>query len=309
MTDQLSQQSAELDPTQPIAENQTAGQLIRAARLEKGLHMAVLSVTLKVPIRQLEALEANQYDAFKGPVFVRALALSVCRQLQIDPSHVLALLPQPSDRLPLYHSSIAPTLSDNRLRVDGSAIVRRIPVQTVAIAALMLALIGALLWMPSPSTWSWWPLSINHADSEAKAEPQLSAGAEVPAVPEQIAQPQTNLDVAAVVAPAEPVASVPSTAVPSLPVATPSSKVSKASSDGVLGLTATNDSWIEIRNGQNQVLWSRVMHAGESTELQYPLPMNVVIGRAHAVSVTYQGKPFDLVPHTKATVARFEVKE
>jgi cytoskeleton protein RodZ len=173
----------------------------------------------------------------------------------------------------------------------------------------MLALIGALLWMPSPSTWSWWPLSINHADSEAKAEPQLSAGAEVPAVPEQIAQPQTNLDVAAVVAPAEPVASVPSTAVPSLPVATPSSKVSKASSDGVLGLTATNDSWIEIRNGQNQVLWSRVMHAGESTELQYPLPMNVVIGRAHAVSVTYQGKPFDLVPHTKATVARFEVKE
>ena len=309
MTDQLSQQSAELHPTQPIAENQTAGQMIRTARLQKGLHMAVLSVTLKVPIRQLEALEANQYDAFKGPVFVRALALSVCRQLQLDPSQVLALLPQPSDRLPMYRSSIAPQLSDNRLRVDGSAIVRSIPAQTLAIAGLMLALIAALLWMPSPSTWSWWPLSINRADSEVKADPQPSAGAEVPVVPEQIVQPQTNLDVAAVVAPAESAASVPPTAVPPLPVATPSSKVSKASSDALLGLTATNDSWIEVRNGQNQVLWSRVMHAGERTELQYPLPMNVVIGRAQAVSVTYQGKPFDLVPYTKATVARFEVKE
>jgi cytoskeleton protein RodZ len=37
--------------------------------------------------------------------------------------------------------------------------------------------------------------------------------------------------------------------------------------------------------------------------------MNVVIGKARAVSVTYQGKPFDLAPHTKVTVARFEVKE
>ena len=72
----------------------TAGQLIRAARQKKGVHLAVLSVNLKVPVRQLEALEADQHDSGKGPVFVRALASSVCRQLQMDPAPVLALLPQ-----------------------------------------------------------------------------------------------------------------------------------------------------------------------------------------------------------------------
>ena len=73
--------------------------------------------------------------------------------------------------------------------------------------------------------------------------------------------------------------------------------------------SASNDSWIEIRDGKNQVLWSRVVHAGENAQVQYSPPLNVVIGRASAVSMTYKGKPFDLAPHTKVTVARFEVKE
>jgi len=73
----------------------TAGQLLREARLKAGLHVAVLSVNLKVPVRQLEALEANEFDADKGPVFYRGLAASVCRQLNLDSAPVLALLPRP----------------------------------------------------------------------------------------------------------------------------------------------------------------------------------------------------------------------
>jgi cytoskeleton protein RodZ len=77
----------------------------------------------------------------------------------------------------------------------------------------------------------------------------------------------------------------------------------------VLGFSATSDSWIEIRNSKNKVIWSRVVHAGESVEVQYPLPLSVVVGRASVVRMTYKGQPFDLTPHTKVTVARFEVKE
>jgi len=72
----------------------SAGQMLRAAREAQGLHLAMLSVNLKVSVRQLEALEADQYEAFKGATFVRALAQSVCRQLKIDPAPVLAALPQ-----------------------------------------------------------------------------------------------------------------------------------------------------------------------------------------------------------------------
>ena len=50
------------------------GALIRAAREKQGLHLAILSVNLKVSVKQLEALEADQFDKLLEPVFARALA-------------------------------------------------------------------------------------------------------------------------------------------------------------------------------------------------------------------------------------------
>lgn len=294
----------------------TAGQLIRAARQKMGLHLAVLSVNLKVPVRQLEALEADQHDPSKGPVFIRALASSVCRQLRMDPAPVLALLPQASVQMPLRRESIAPLQSEPHLRLDIMAFLRGLPHQTLGIAALMLSLIAALLWMPSPSSWTWLqsspavavaapaPVSGSAPEASAAALPELLAPSSEPAATVQ--KPAIVATVPAVAASpalaALPVASVPAPAVQALTSAT-------GSTGAVFSFTAMQESWIEIRDGKDQVLWSRVMREGETTQVQYPLPMRVVIGRAKAVNVTYQGKAFDLAPHTKVSVARFEVKE
>ena len=72
---------------------------------------------------------------------------------------------------------------------------------------------------------------------------------------------------------------------------------------------ARDDSWLEMRNAQKAVVWMGVLKAGETTRIQSPIPVSVVIGRAQAVNVTLRGQPFDLKPHTQVTVARFEVKE
>ena len=66
---------------------------------------------------------------------------------------------------------------------------------------------------------------------------------------------------------------------------------------------------LEVRNAQKAVVWSGVVKAGESTRIQSPLPVSVVVGRAQVVTATLRGQPFDLKPHTQVTVARFEVKE
>ena len=309
----------------------TAGQMIRAARLHKGMHLAVLSVNLKVPIRQLEALEDDQHDANKGPVFVRALASSVCRQLQIDPAPVLAVLPQSVHRLPLEREPLEPGHADKRLGLDRLSVISHIPLQTVLIAAVMLGMIAALLWMPSPSTWSWLqPESQALAQAAAPAAEVPPTATETEAAEVQRAQAQANevpLADTAVIAPSPaavtlppsaPVATTgvtpatvptPAPAASTTPVANKAAVAGSADGGAVLGFEANNDSWIEIRDGKNQVLWTRVVRAGESVQVKYPLPMNVVIGKARAVSVTYKGKPFDLAPHTKVTVARFEVKE
>jgi cytoskeleton protein RodZ len=77
----------------------SAGGMLKAARQKSGLHLAVLSANLKVSIKQLEALEADQFEQLLEPVFARALAAKVCRILKIDAAPVLALMPQMTNGL------------------------------------------------------------------------------------------------------------------------------------------------------------------------------------------------------------------
>ena len=78
----------------PTAGQQSAGAMLKQAREARGLHIAALAVLLKVPVKKLEALESDRLDLLPDAVFVRALASSVCRTLKIDPTLVLAQLPQ-----------------------------------------------------------------------------------------------------------------------------------------------------------------------------------------------------------------------
>ena len=75
----------------------SAGSLLRRAREAAGLHIATLAVLLKVPVKRLEALEADRFDLLPDAVFARALASSVCRNLKIDAAAVLEKLPQASN--------------------------------------------------------------------------------------------------------------------------------------------------------------------------------------------------------------------
>lgn len=92
MTESLKDAVMPLMPASP-------GALIKAGRERAGVHMAVLSVNLKVSVKQLEALEADQFELLSGPVFARALAAKVCRFVKIDPDPVLALMPAATNGL------------------------------------------------------------------------------------------------------------------------------------------------------------------------------------------------------------------
>lgn len=72
----------------------TAGAALRRAREARGLHIAALAATLKVPQSKLEALEGDRYKELPDATFARALARSMCRALKIDAEPVLAMLPR-----------------------------------------------------------------------------------------------------------------------------------------------------------------------------------------------------------------------
>ncbi|UUZ68449.1 helix-turn-helix domain-containing protein [Polaromonas sp. P2-4] len=51
----------------------SAGTLLRDAREAAGLHIATLAVSLKVPVKKLEALEQDRFDLLPDLVFARWL--------------------------------------------------------------------------------------------------------------------------------------------------------------------------------------------------------------------------------------------
>ena len=331
MTPSLKTESAlESGPALPKAAAVTAGQLLREARQKAGVHLAVLSVTLKVPVRQLEALESDELDPGKGPVFYRGLASSVCRHLQTDAAPILALLPHTSAQLQPLRSSIEPLESEGSLAISSIPWGRMASSKVFWGAAFMVLLTGAFLWLPGPSQWAWLDdvksLMADEAVSNEVNEPMVDTpalvlGATTPAVDASTATPSATAASAATpsatAASAATLVAVPAAALtqPVLPApsAQPATSAASAAAPSGAGpewvFSATSDSWLEVRNAQKAVVWIGVIKAGETTRIQSPLPVSVVVGRAHVVTATLRGQPFDLKPHTQVTVARFEVKE
>ena len=88
-------EAADLAP----AVSPSAGQWLRQARERAGMDLGVLSALIKVPVRQLQALEADQHDQLMGTAFVRSLTVTIARHLNVDPQPALDLLPGNATRL------------------------------------------------------------------------------------------------------------------------------------------------------------------------------------------------------------------
>jgi cytoskeleton protein RodZ len=71
----------------------TAGALLRQLREDAGFKLDVLAQALRVSPAKLQALETDRLDDLPDAMFARALTLAVCRQLKVDATAVLALLP------------------------------------------------------------------------------------------------------------------------------------------------------------------------------------------------------------------------
>lgn len=307
----------------------SAGRKLREARLNAGMHLAVLSVTLKVPVRELEALEADVWDVAKGPVFYRGLASSVCRHLKADPTEILALLPPATGQLEPVRDGLGAGLTPRQFSLGNDPLAKSSTRKVVWIAALMVVLIAALLWLPGPKQWSWLDtLKASLASDVAFVDSTRLDGVTPNSVQDALDNGLTTTDVAIplIEAPSEGVAAdvTPALAAaetladspPDASLAASRAVNSQAGSNpqsSTAGpewvFSASDDSWLEVRNAQQAIVWSGIVKSGEAVRIQSPLPVSVVVGRAQAMAVSFRGEPFDLKPHTKVAVARFEVKE
>lgn len=322
----------------------TAGTLLRQAREAAGMHIAALAVSLKVPVKKLEALEQDRFDLLPDAVFVRALASSVCRTLKLDAAPVLGLLPQTTAPKLTYQGSgiNAPF----RTPGEGPSPSVWTQVSKQAVLAGLLLLLGALvlIFMPkqdgsSKTDADTMPPSMGEAvkplpaavamsgpglADDAKAtvpvaqahEPFAAASASAPGglpstpVAAMAAVPLSMSALApATATPAPAPASVAATpaAVAPVPVLA-ASQPAQAAPAGIVTFRAKGDSWVEVIDAKGTVVLRRLLTAGEVAGASGVLPMAAVVGKADVTQVQVRGQAFDLNAVARDNVARFEVK-
>lgn len=315
------QVSAEIDsPQQPL----TAGAILRSAREAAGLHIAALAVSMKVSVKKLEALEQDRVDPLLEPVFVRALACSVCRALKIDPGPVLEKLPQ--NQIPRLSTLEVGKNAPFRVtgQTPGVFASTNVAKPLFFVVPVLLVGVAALLFLPENKT----------VDTLAGADGLASPSVLVPAASEVITAKTEAVDVvssavttatlsaspAVTLAPA--MSDIPASAPTTAPVLTPAhlasvetkpvpertTSPSAASRANLLVFKAKGASWVEVVDGTGAVQVRKILAEGETVPIFGALPLAVVVGRADAVDIEVRGKAFDLSNISKDGVARFEVK-
>ena len=308
------------DVTTPAAGAQptgSAGRLLQAGRERRGLELDALAQLLKVPVRKLQALEADRFEELPGAAFTRSLAQSYARQVGVDVQEVLALLPQaivPPQRLEHVSRGLqTPYREGGGAHFGGSGgrggFEGFRPVHGVALALLALAL---LLWLLPPLSTLLPSLGLS-SRSEPAAE--VAAGSEAAASSTVVVETVHGVPAEQVTTPVPPAASaVPVMPVPvaaSAPPAAPSAPApvpAAATPAGTVVRKTRTASWIEVRDAGNAVMLSRTLQPGETVGLDGAMPMRVRVGVASALELSLRGEPVDLKPYTRGTSATVVLK-
>ena len=268
------------------------GALLRNAREAAGVSIEALASAMKVSVKKIEGMEADNYTALPDVVFARALAASICRVFGIDTAPVLALMPKAG-----AHSLSSAGANINASFKGSSERPRRNSFVTNATRPLGVAVVVLLL---GAAVFVFLPYRNDAPESSDSGAGMVTyePGA-IQDMPLEMALPAEEATAEAQKAAVAEQALIDKEQVKSSAV---------VSSDGVVEFTARGPSWIQVRDASKKVVFERTLAKGEVASASGAPPLKVVVGRAEQVDVKVRGAEFDLAGVAQSGVARFEVE-
>ncbi len=306
----------------------TVGELLRIAREKAGLSQGEVASRLRMGIKQVRALELDDYLALPKGTFLRGFVRNFAKEVGVVPEVALRLLAETHQDAASITASAVVMPSQQNISVPAPGGQLATPRARVLIAAVIATLLLAIAWY-------WWEYVRPHradggrprvvAETKAVEVPVVAiAPTEIAPSPNAAAQenplaqnvtplPDTNV-VANPPAPVGLTTSVASTPIePPEPVAALTAAPAKSrqalpAGTGMLGFTFSGKSWVEVVDSTGKSVMDRTFRGGETEELVGRAPFSVVIGNAEVTRMAYNGREIDLAPHTRASVARVTVK-
>jgi cytoskeleton protein RodZ len=279
------------------------GEQLRLAREARGLQVADIAQTLKLGLRQVEALEGGDWNSLPGNTFIRGFVRNYARLAQIDPAPLMAQLDEVLEKpvSSLGVSEMAPAAMPHSSSAGSrrSKLMVLMGAGAVALAAMAYFLMPSDLSSLRESTQSLLDsLARKNQDVPAPAPATLVAEPIFPpgATPQQVMNPQA-LPPVEVQAPQSAATSTP---------ANPEVRDSVAAPEKApqMRFLFEKDSWLEVRDRDNKVIFSQKQTTGAEQVLSGQGPFSVTVGYAPGVRVFWHGERVDLAPYTRGDVAR-----
>ncbi len=290
----------------------SAGARLRDGRMAAGLSIDAVAQQLKLAPRQVVALEQDDFPQLPGRTFIRGFVRNYARLLQLDTDAVLAALPEPELAPSLDHPSLAPTpRAMGELPAD---LQKKSGGGRWAIVLALIAIVGIGLVYEFTRPGSELARSFGIGRDATPSHSTLLPTPVVPAAP----TPPVASDAPPATLPTNPAATsaAPASEAPAPgigaataePPATAAATGSTPAADAPLVLDFRATSWVEVKDGNGAVLLSTMGYPGATHAVGGKLPLEVVLGNAEAVNVTWHGTAFDTTPYVRQNVAKFSLK-
>ncbi len=305
------------------------GATLLAERRSQGLSLGDIARQLKLSVRQVEALERDEYGGFSGSVFVRGFLRNYAKLLRLDPDRLLqaageSIAPVRVNEPALPQMPMASSNQEGRHRILSWA---AFGVLAVVVLFLLASNASKEQRDTQPAERALAPAApaLRPTEPPSASVSQPSSAPMTPADPvsampaPEHAAPAALSPIAAGTQPSESPVAAESTssrgagadalqagnppAEESSPAAKPRVLVS-GSGASQIRMVFEDESWVEIRDGSGDTIFSRLNAPGTERLIRGQPPFVVVVGNAHAVRLLYRGKSIDLGPHTRVDVAR-----
>lgn len=330
-------ESAPQPASATLAYGSGCGNVLKAAREAQGLSIHEVCSQLRLGLKQIQAIEQDDFDKLPQPSIVRGFIRNYARLLNIDVNPILEayqrIVPNKAP-LPLSVRSNA-----SRSVIDQPAPGFRPQRLLTFLIFLVLAGIAAYFY-------------INHIKPQALKDAALAldvdeiaetTGQEIPIpVPEAAPAPTDiapapaaqNVDASpaavdnSAVAPATTGNDASANATTAFPannsvtnntiVSTPTPATTQAAEGTTLQASepqkaslvfkVNEDSWVRIEDLQGKKVFSEVMPAGSERQVTTEKPVNITVGHASGTQLTIDNQPYDLTQATRGRVARIQLK-
>jgi len=251
------------------------GERLRDARMEAGLTVADVATRLRMQLRVVDALEAEDWARLGAPVFIRGQLRSYLRLLKLPESLADAV----SDANVRPPELTPRTYTPPMQRMLDKAMGR-------AVYVVITALIAVPVWVATRS----------HVDNSRPVETAslgLDGNLQTPA---EASRPARPTPVTASLG-----------ALPKRAPAVPAAPESDAQAGTGLVMRFSGDSWIEVIGPDGAQVEQALVQAGQERRFEAGTVSRVKLGNATAVEVSSGGDVQDLSRFQRANVARFTV--